>query len=94
MRLQFNQQGLFEATRAAEQWLSDHGFSYGPMQRGKPRGIKHGDIAIAKWSNMTLLEIQQLDGRLVGDGREGPLMIEIKDIAYSHITRQRQAVGE
>jgi hypothetical protein len=41
----------------------------------------YGDYAIAKWRNLTGDEIRMLDGRMTGNFRQGPIVIDIKDSA-------------
>lgn len=54
----------FGALYAAEKWLSERGYSVGPGCVTGPRGILHGDWAIAKWRHLTLTERAQLHGEL------------------------------
>jgi hypothetical protein len=69
--------GDFEATNKAEQWCAEQGVSIGSMQRGAPRGLMRGDFVIAKWRNLSDAEIAALDGRMIGDGRNGPIHLRI-----------------
>ena len=64
----------FSAKFAAEKWLSENGYSVGPSCVMHDQGILKGDFVIAKWKNLTPLEIRQLDGRLIS-GREGPAKV-------------------
>lgn len=77
--ISFDQHGDFAATRAAEAWCKENGYSVGRMQAREPRGILKGNYDIAKWRNLTLKERQQLDGTMRSDGRNGPVYITIKD---------------
>jgi len=47
--INFEANGDFGASRAAEKWLKENGYSVGSMQRGHPRGILKGDWDVAKW---------------------------------------------
>lgn len=76
----FNQPGEFEAMRAAEAWCAERGISVGRMERGKPRGLLYGDFDIAKWHNMRKHEIEALDGRMTGDMRHGPVIVEVYEM--------------
>lgn len=71
--------GDFAATRAAEDWCKAHGISVGTMQRGAPRGLLVGDFDISKWRNMNRREIAALHGQLIGDGRNGPVRVQLFD---------------
>jgi len=76
--MKFDRVGDFAATYDAEAWLKNHGYSFGPMQRGSPRGIMKGDVDIGKWRNLSIEEINQLDGSITGDGRNGPIFVSTK----------------
>lgn len=76
-RHEFHQKGTFAAVRAAEQWCDDNGYSVGDLQRGAPRGIMIGDHCIPKWRDLDADDIAALDGQMVGDFRDGPVVIEI-----------------
>jgi hypothetical protein len=78
--------GNFRANDAAERWLSDHGFSVGSMQRGSPRGIKHGDWSIAKWRNLPEEDRDALDGVMTGDMRNGPVTITLNSSGAAAVT--------
>lgn len=78
MRIVFEQQGTFAAMYAAEEWCRSNGISVGCGEKGKPRGLLLGDFAISKWRNMNASEIAALDGRMTGDMRDGPVIIEMK----------------
>lgn len=75
----FNEAGTFQALCAAEAWLAANGYSCGSTRRDMPSGILKGDFVIAKWKNLTTKEIEQLDGHLQGDKREGPITITLKE---------------
>ena len=75
----FNETGDFAAFYAASSWLRENGYSFGSMQRENPIGIMKGDWYISKWTNMSSDEIRQLDGRIIGDMRNGPVTVTIKD---------------
>ena len=67
----------FAASRAAEAWCAEHGYSVGRMQHSDPRGILKGDYDIAKWRNLNARERKALDGHMVGDMRHGPVTVTI-----------------
>jgi hypothetical protein len=75
----FEQAGTFQAFYAAQQWLTKRGYSFGSTCRDQPTGILKGDFIIAKWRNLTQQEIEQLDGRMTGDTREGPVTITLME---------------
>jgi hypothetical protein len=74
----FSNTGTFQALYAAEKWLADNGYSYGPGSAMHPMPVLKGDFVIAKWKNLTKKEIAQLDGRVDGNMREGPVHIVLK----------------
>lgn len=76
--IEFNNAGTFEASNAAEAWLSDRGFSYGPSQVCGPQAIWFGDCAISKWRNLSAKERRECHAILEGDGREGPMRITLR----------------
>ncbi|WP_199287344.1 hypothetical protein [Acinetobacter portensis] len=80
--IEFAQVGDFSAVSAAENWLREHGFSYGSMCMDMPIGILKGDWCIAKWRNLTAKERNQLDGKLLSsDFRSGPVVLQLKEPA-------------
>jgi hypothetical protein len=79
MRKTFDQQGAFEAMRAAEKWCDENGISYGRSQADAPTGLLRGNFDISKWRNMSKAEIAALDGTMTGNLRDGPVIIQIKD---------------
>ncbi|WYX32168.1 hypothetical protein WJ976_12995 [Achromobacter denitrificans] len=70
--------GNFEACREAEQWCRERDISVGAMERAQPRGLAVGPYVIAKWSNLRPHERSSLDGRMTGDMRHGPVLVELK----------------
>lgn len=70
--------GNFEACREAEQWCRERDISVGAMERTQPRGLAVGPYVIAKWSNLRPHERASLDGRMTGDMRHGPVVVELK----------------
>jgi len=74
----FTEPGTFQALYAAEKWLADNGYSYGPGSAMHPMPVLKGDFVIAKWKNLTKKEIAQLDGKVDGNMREGPVHIVLK----------------
>ena len=82
MRIEFNQQGTFEALHAAEEWCREHGISVGQSSADGPTGLLFGDYSwIAKWRNLTHKERDELHGTMSGDFREGPVTVTLKDSA-------------
>lgn len=73
----FNEQGDFEACRAAEKWCDDRGIAVGAPERGQPRGLLKEYCCIAKWRNLNDAERRALDGRMTGDMRNGPVTITL-----------------
>ena len=43
-----------------------------------PVPVRGGDFIIAKWKNLTRKEIAQLDGKIDGNYREGPVTVTLK----------------
>ena len=83
MTLTFDAPGDFRAASEAEQWLRDNGYSVGWTCGPSPRGILKGEYDIAKWRNLTDDEIAELDGRMIGNMRHGPVTITIHEGAAS-----------
>lgn len=79
VRMTFTESGPWAAKDAAEAWCANHGISVGFMQGQAPRGLLYGDFLISKWRNMSKREIAVLDGRMTGDMRNGPVVVEMYD---------------
>src|SRR6266404_4704576 len=77
----FDQTGDFQASYAAERYLTDRGFAVGSMQRDAMRGILFGNFIISKWRGMNKAEISALHGVMRGDGRNGPVYADLFDSA-------------
>lgn len=76
----FSDKGPFQAWYACQNWLSEHGYSYGATSCRAPGvGVLKGDYCIAKMHNLTKAEVQQLDGIVTGDFRNGPVTLTLKD---------------
>jgi len=75
----FTEQGTFNALHTAEKWLTENGYSYGATSCMHPVPVLKGDWLIAKWKNLTKKEIAQLDGRIDGNWREGPVTVYLKE---------------
>lgn len=87
MRLEFNQQGTFQALYAAQAWCRENGISFGSSQAIAPTGLLFGRYAISKWCNLSKQERDDLHGTMSGEFREGPVVIELKDSAVAaHMT--------
>lgn len=82
----FAEVGDFAAMNAAEEWCASQGISVGRSERGKPRGLLYGDFDIAKWHNLRGHEIAALDGLMQGDGRNGPITVQIRSRATKGTT--------
>ena len=82
MKKVFNEEGTFKANYAAEEWLTENGYSYGEMQRFYSRGIVKGQTYIAKWEHYSEAERGCFDGLMTGNFREGPVTVEIKDEVF------------
>jgi hypothetical protein len=71
----------FEATRAAEKWLEQNGYSVGEScAASKKRAIKKGAWLVAKWRNLTAAERGNIEGMMTaagGDFRRGPVIVEL-----------------
>lgn len=74
----FSDTGDFQALFSAQKWLDSQGYSYGSSCRGSPTGILKGGAFIAKWRNLTPQQIEELDGKMTGDNRNGPITITLK----------------
>ncbi|HEX8595365.1 MAG TPA: hypothetical protein VF682_19150 [Pseudomonas sp.] len=74
----FTEPGTFQALYAAQRWLDENGYSYGPGSAMHPVPVLKGDFIIAKWKNLTRKEIAQLDGKIDGNFREGPVTVTLK----------------
>jgi len=74
----FTEPGTFQALYAAQKWLDENGYSYGPGSAMHPMPVLKGDFIIAKWKNLTRKEIVQLDGKIDGSFREGPVTVTLK----------------
>lgn len=81
MRIEFTQQGTFQALYAAQAWCRENGISFGSSCAMCPTGLLFGDWAISKWRNLSPRERSELHGAMSGNFREGPVIIEIKDWA-------------
>lgn len=77
----FSESGVFKANWAAEKYLTERGFSVGSSQGQERRGILYGEYQISKWRGMNRAEIAALHGVMRGDGRNGPVYIDLYDHA-------------
>lgn len=78
--IRFDADGDFRAVGEAERWLEEQGISYGSMQRGAPIGLMRGDVAIAKWRNLSREERDALDGTMESVSfRHGPVFVRLRD---------------
>ena len=67
----------FEAKHAAIHYLLQRGFSVGRWQARSPAGILLGHFDIQKWRNLSSDDRAALHGKMYGDGRHGPITVEI-----------------
>lgn len=86
----FSTPGTFAARHAAERFLESAGFSVGISQGPSPRGILFGEYAIMKWRNLNEHERNALHGQMIGDGRGGPVTVEIFERAPVEAKRRFQ----
>jgi hypothetical protein len=77
MKTTFAQTGDFSAMNEAEKFLEANGYSIGSCERGSPRGILKGDWTIAKWRNLDKTDVAAMHGKMTGDMRNGPVLVEL-----------------
>lgn len=75
----FDDKGDFVAFHKAENCLKEQEYSIGRMCGEEPIGIKKGKWDIMKWRNLSNEDIDQLDGQIEGDMRNGPVKVIIKE---------------
>ena len=63
-RIVFDQTGEFAASRAAEAWCAQNGYSVGRMEEHRARGVKKGRYDIQKWTDLRQADKDTLEGRL------------------------------
>lgn len=73
----FDNPGTFQAKYAAEDFARSCGFSVGSGQAHAPTGLMYGDYLVAKWKNMSAAQRRALHATITGDGREGPVTLNI-----------------
>lgn len=73
----------FGAQHAADKWLRDRGFSFGPSQDDGPQAIWFGDHSVSKWRNLSTSE------RLAAHG-----IMEGRRAGAVHITLRAHAPAE
>jgi len=73
----FENKGTFEALHAAEKWLTDHDYSYGPTQVCAPQAIFRGDCYVSKWRNLSAKDKTEMVGTITGECREGPIIVNL-----------------
>ena len=71
----FHATGPFKAFAEAQEYCRQKGLSVGSMQRDAPIGLRYGDANIAKWQNLSDEDIDNLDGFISGDTRNGPVTV-------------------
>lgn len=78
--VRFEAEGTFEALSQAQKWCLENDIAMGSLERDRPVGLMWGaeEHFISKWTRMTKAEQDELDGRLTGDKRHGPIEIHIK----------------
>lgn len=73
----FDTPGTFAAKHACEDFARSCGFSVGHSQAHAPTGLMFGDYRISKWKNMNAAQRRALHATITGDGREGPVTLNI-----------------
>lgn len=74
-----NNGDTFSAIRLAENFLKEHGYSYGSMECSEPIGVAKGDVYIGKWTRIPIKERDNLDGTIESkDFRDGDVCIFLK----------------
>jgi hypothetical protein len=76
-KLVFDQVGDFAASREAEAWCAKHGYAVGAAEEGRARGIRKGDAPLGTWTGLRQCDKDALDGRMTGDMRTGPVLVEL-----------------
>ncbi|HDL6885646.1 TPA: hypothetical protein PXL93_001581 [Yersinia enterocolitica] len=85
----FEQKGDFKAWKACQAWLDNRGYSYGSTSARAPGcGVLKGDFLIAKMHNLTKQEINQLDGIVDGNFRDGPVTLRLKHAPEVMVSRE------
>lgn len=67
----------FGAQRAADKWLRDRDFSFGPSQADGPQAIWFGDHSVSKWRNLSAKERLAAHGIMEG-WRAGAVHITLR----------------
>lgn len=75
----FDEGGEFAASRAAEAWCEANGYSVGPVESGRSRGLRKGAVVVAEWTSLRQADKDSLDGVMTGDMRRGPVVVHIND---------------
>ncbi len=71
----------WQALDDAREFIGSLGFSVGRLCGHDPIGVKFGDNwDIQKWRNLNYSERNQLDGRITGNWRRGPVTISMKPL--------------
>lgn len=78
---EFTDKGDFLAMHAAERFLDERGFSFGPTQGHDPRAIMFGDYLVSKWGNLSRQNIADNHGVMFGVPRTGPITVVIYSTA-------------
>ena len=75
--------GDFSGLYAAEKWLRDAGYSYGPTQADGPQAIFAGDCVVSKWRHLSSAERAQVDGTIdaiAGDRRNNGVVVTLRRV--------------
>lgn len=59
----------FAAYNAARKWLTDLGYTVGPMQRGAPTAAYIGNCEVSKWRNLSEDDRDAIDAMIHDMGR-------------------------
>ncbi len=66
-----------EAARAAEEWCANNGLSVGEPEPGRARALVRGRCTVGKWTTLSQVQKDRLDGHMRGDVDSGPITVEV-----------------
>lgn len=76
---EFKVPGTFESMYAAQNWLTENGYSYGSTSATEPAAVMKGDYygydLPHKMKNFAAKEKRMVHGIITGDMREGPVTV-------------------
>lgn len=77
----------FDAYHRAVKFLTDRGFSVGPMQANSPTGVMFGQWDVSKWRNLSKVQQQACDAVITaGNFRHGPVTVTMREHASQEAT--------